>query len=274
MKYIFLDIDGTLFCHEQNCIPNSAMKAISIAKSNGHKLFLCTGRSLGETKNMLNLDVDGYVFCAGAVVYADKKRIFENLFNEIQINELIDICVEYNLGYCLDGDAGAYMSDYAKEFVGEMFFNGQYNDKNKELALCDLGFFNLDYRHKQDGIGKICVYGNSLDNYEELSKKIGKNFNITCTYMNHENSLFAAEITHLGVDKAKGMEVVLNYFNEDFSNTVGIGDSPNDVEMLKAANISVAMGNANLDVKQHADFVTTNTSDDGIYNAFKKIGII
>ena len=42
-KYIFLDIDGTLVDF-QGKLADSALKALKTAKSNGHKLFVCTGR--------------------------------------------------------------------------------------------------------------------------------------------------------------------------------------------------------------------------------------
>ena len=45
-KYVFLDIDGTLYSPQIGKIPDSAMDAIRQARANGSKVFLCTGRSL------------------------------------------------------------------------------------------------------------------------------------------------------------------------------------------------------------------------------------
>ena len=47
-KYIFLDVDGTLYSPKLGEIPESAMEAIRLAREEGHKIFLCTGRSLAE----------------------------------------------------------------------------------------------------------------------------------------------------------------------------------------------------------------------------------
>ena len=46
MKYIFLDIDGTLFSPELGGIPESTKIALKRARENGSKIFLCTGRCL------------------------------------------------------------------------------------------------------------------------------------------------------------------------------------------------------------------------------------
>ena len=46
-KIIFIDVDGTLTNYE-NQIPPSAVDAIKAARANGHKIYLCTGRSRAE----------------------------------------------------------------------------------------------------------------------------------------------------------------------------------------------------------------------------------
>lgn len=46
-KIIFMDVDGTLINYE-NHIPQSAIDAIRKARKNGHKVYICTGRSEAE----------------------------------------------------------------------------------------------------------------------------------------------------------------------------------------------------------------------------------
>jgi HAD superfamily hydrolase (TIGR01484 family) len=46
-KIIFIDVDGTLLDYE-NKLPQSAVKAIQQARANGHKVYICTGRSKAE----------------------------------------------------------------------------------------------------------------------------------------------------------------------------------------------------------------------------------
>ena len=55
---------------------------------------------------------------------------------------------------------------------------------------------------------------------------------------------------------------------------MAFGDGGNDISMLKAAGVGVAMGNASDDVKSHAAYVTTSASEDGIANALKHFGLV
>ena len=55
---------------------------------------------------------------------------------------------------------------------------------------------------------------------------------------------------------------------------MAFGDGGNDMSMLSAAGVGVAMGNALDKVKAEADYVTTNVDDDGIRNALLHFGII
>lgn len=56
--------------------------------------------------------------------------------------------------------------------------------------------------------------------------------------------------------------------------TVGIGDGPNDGEMLAETAVAIAMGNAADDLKAAADYVTADVDKDGLLKAFKWLQVI
>ena len=58
------------------------------------------------------------------------------------------------------------------------------------------------------------------------------------------------------------------------ADTVAVGDSNNDSEMLQCAGTSIAMGNAIEAIKDMADYVTTDVMEDGIWNALAWLGAI
>jgi hydroxymethylpyrimidine pyrophosphatase-like HAD family hydrolase len=60
----------------------------------------------------------------------------------------------------------------------------------------------------------------------------------------------------------------------DVSECMAFGDGGNDISILKAAGIGVAMCNAADDVKAAADYVTTHVDDNGIANALRHYGAI
>jgi len=55
---------------------------------------------------------------------------------------------------------------------------------------------------------------------------------------------------------------------------VAFGDAENDIEMLKAVQHPVAMGNAIPVLKEIAEFITTDNTDNGIINGLKHYGLI
>jgi hydroxymethylpyrimidine pyrophosphatase-like HAD family hydrolase len=55
---------------------------------------------------------------------------------------------------------------------------------------------------------------------------------------------------------------------------MAFGDGGNDISIIKAAGVGVAMGNAGDDVKFVADYITTSVDEDGIANALKHYGVI
>ena len=60
-KILLIDIDGTLVDYE-NCLPASAVGAIRKARANGHKVYLCSGRSKAENKQEIwDIGIDGYI---------------------------------------------------------------------------------------------------------------------------------------------------------------------------------------------------------------------
>ena len=79
-KYIFLDVDGTLLDTNTKEIPASAIEAIKLAQNNGHKVYLCSGRTILEMKPFLHLELDGYICAAGGQIHQDNQIIFDYTF--------------------------------------------------------------------------------------------------------------------------------------------------------------------------------------------------
>lgn len=59
--------------------------------------------------------------------------------------------------------------------------------------------------------------------------------------------------------------------NIDLNKTIVFGDEHNDISMFNVSKYSVAMGQANLEIKNAATFITLSNNDDGIYDFFEKI---
>ena len=82
------------------------------------------------------------------------------------------------------------------------------------------------------------------------------------------------DIVAKGIRKQKGIDEIIRHFGIGQEETMAFGDGGNDISMLRHAAIGVAMGNANDDVKETADYITTSVDEDGIQKALKHFGII
>ena len=82
------------------------------------------------------------------------------------------------------------------------------------------------------------------------------------------------DFTPRGVNKHSGLAVLAKELGLTRADFIGVGDGENDLEMLAFAGVGVAMGNADEEVKEVADYVTTDIDDDGIWNACKHFNLI
>ena len=273
-KYIFLDIDGTLYSPTTNETPESALRAIHKARENGHKIFLCTGRSLAEIVTYLEYDIDGYILAAGAKVYADRKCIFDSPIPKDELKYLKDMINHMGLGYGLEGNAGAYGNELGYEFLLKYFSlpNASHEEKvQNAMANC---IYPEEAAHEDDEIYKICVYSEDGHEFEHLEKTLHSQYILTHVIEDPIKKFYGAEITNKDINKGTGIEKVLEHFCADCSDAIGIGDSGNDIPMLSYCGTSIAMGNGSESVKAIADYVTKDILDDGIYHAFEHFGLI
>ena len=82
------------------------------------------------------------------------------------------------------------------------------------------------------------------------------------------------DITAKGADKGEGIRTLAAHLGLDIQNTIAFGDGGNDISMIKAAGIGIAMGNALESLKQEADYITTTVDDDGVLNALRHFGLV
>jgi HAD superfamily hydrolase (TIGR01484 family) len=77
------------------------------------------------------------------------------------------------------------------------------------------------------------------------------------------------DITAQNVDKGYGLLSIAFHQGIKIEDTMAFGDGGNDIPIIKRAGIGIAMGNANQDLKEIADYITSSVDDNGIYNALK-----
>ena len=88
-----------------------------------------------------------------------------------------------------------------------------------------------------------------------------------------EQALFG-DLSPAGITKANAIAMLLKHLGRDVEDTIAFGDAKIDISMFELCNYAVAMGNAGAETKEAADYITTDVNEDGIWNAFKHLGLI
>lgn len=78
------------------------------------------------------------------------------------------------------------------------------------------------------------------------------------------------EFSPKGVTKASGLMALADLLGVDRAATIAVGDADNDLEMLRAAGLGVAMGNANENARRAADVTVADNDHDGCAEAIDR----
>lgn len=270
-KLIFIDIDGTLFDHAKDAIPESAKNAILSAKSKGHKIFLSTGRPYADIdQEILNFPLDGMIVSCGAVVYVDNKPIYCKTYPQDDLITLVQFMLDNNIGFSLDGIHKNYLTEEAFNCLSSLMFKNNEDSELSRAMMAKNNCFPFEDMKEEDlkEVVKISIFTKNKESCEKLFQKIPESF-VGFMYKNNHLHLYNGEISIKGITKATGLKQITSYLNIPIEETIAIGDSLNDLDILQEAGLSICMGNGTDECKEIADFTTKHISDDGLAYALK-----
>lgn len=277
-KIIFLDVDGTLIDYEAK-LPASAAKAVDMARANGHKVYICTGCSKAEVLQRNLCDLDGMIGGNGAYVEDHDEVVMHQGLSKEDVKHIVDWCNERHLGFYLEANSGMYCNDYMLEQGPETmvkYAQGKGADlekaKKSSKAFMD-GFIHLQgedlYR---DDVNKISFI---LSSYQDhLDSKVEFPTLVANTWGGKGEVALYGDLGPTGITKRHAIEVLMKHLGADFKDTISFGDAKIDLSMFECCAYNVAMGNGGPEIKEAADYITTDVNDDGLYNAFKHLGLI
>lgn len=271
-KYVFLDVDGTLVDFKSR-VADSAVSALKQAQNNGHKMIIATGRQKSQIYPWLleKVQFDGIMASSGAYIEFDGKVIYENHPTKEKLSQVIDFFHEYKISYFLQSkDALIVEKQCFDDIIAYMRMRGSSESVIKSI------FENTVFTENP----KECTYAEKIAYYnapfglDGVRKALGDYFYVVGYSIGEASSAYHGEITFDGINKGVGIQKFLEAVGAPVSDSIAVGDSENDLEMIKYAGVGIAMGNGYDVVKQAADFVTTDINEDGLLNAFKTVGLI
>lgn len=235
-KIIALDIDGTIT--EDCTMPSEkTYKQISKLIKEGYNIVLITGRGYATIKEIYE-SCNMNTFCViynGAVVFnPSTKEVIRDV--KFPKNYLFDL-MENEEFKKLDCEVMIEQEDKVYSLTGYPWYKtqivGKFNDNLKDDIYC------------------VNIRVNDPNKHQIVEKIVNNSEHYRYRYWYYQGEVYCLNYT-----KKDGAETLLKHYNKTFEDLIFIGDSDNDLEILRAAKVGVAMKNATDNAKTCADQIT------------------
>jgi Cof subfamily protein (haloacid dehalogenase superfamily) len=254
-KIVFFDIDGTLLDHDKK-LPDKTKEAIIELKKNGTFVAIATGRAPFMFEGLRKeLGIDSYISFNGSYVVFENELIYKQPLHKHELEQLHTSAEQ--LGHpMLFMDEKTMKSSvmhhkYIEECMGSLKFPHPQLDPNfyhnREI------FQSLLFIEEKD----INLYQGQYSQFEFIRW--------------HR---YSVDILPFGGSKAEGIKKMIDRLGFNIQDVYAFGDGLNDMQMLQTVGTGVAMGNALEELKTHAQFVTKDVNEDGIWFGLKELNLI
>lgn len=273
-KIIFLDIDGTLTQPGCNEPPESALRAIRKTREKGNLVFLCTGRNYDMLSPLLRYGFDGVIASSGAYILCGEKLIYDCPMTEEEKKCVMELLQKNGIFRTVECVDGSYTDEGFKEFLAE---NAQAGGNSELLRWRRQIEASLNIRpmaeYKGQPVYKLVMMFRDEKQLEEPRRALGETFDF-CIQESDRYGFMNGELIKKEYNKGIALRKVCAYYGVSVEDSIAYGDSMNDLEMMEAAGISICMENGSRKLKELADDVCGTVSADGIYQSFKKYGLM
>jgi len=274
-RIAFLDVDGTILDHGQT-VAASTIEAVRTARAAGHLVYLSTGRSFADIHpDVRAIGFDGAITNGGAYAVSGSETILAEPMPEDAVEELLAWSADTGILLFLQANAGIYASDRVQRIVTDMIRRWRGHGQTDEPQTAPQRtprFHDLDDADRTR-IAKAVFLGEDSEAVDRARRDLGDRFHIVSGSMPLPGGS-NGEIGMLGTTKGSAITRMLEHLGMDAAQAIGIGDSWNDVEMFQVCGVGIAMGNADDALKDIADEVTTSVREDGVWQAFRRHGLI
>ena len=262
---LVLDVDGTLHNSHRE-ISDATKNALIEAQKRGKTIAIASGRSIAgirQTASAISLEeYGGYVIAYNGTTVINCKT-GECIYNQTLPADLI--APVYEEAAKLQVAIMAYR-DSAKEII---VAGGVTDYVAADAAASCVTIRETDQFVKELSfpINKIFVSGEP-DKMKEVERILQRKFGSVLNVFRSDP--YYVELLPKYTDKGVAVDKLVKYMDITKERVMCVGDSNNDLPMLRYAGMGVAMGNASDRIKEQADYVTDSNDDDGIVKVIEK----
>ena len=261
-----MDLDGTLL-NDAKEITQGNREALERTLGRGHGVIITTGRPLKSAlaqARRLGLDKPGCYTIAynGAMVYDWSKQ--DNVFTRaLEIPAVIRVFEKANA-------IGEHIQTY-DSFDVLVEKRGDDEALRRYCQMVSMTYRVIDNVHtdlKENPVKCLVINYEKKDGLLQMQQWIRENMPEMDCFFSCEQFL---EVVPKGMNKGEAVKMLCKLLDVEIENAVACGDAANDLAMLKAAGIGVAMINGSDEVKAVADYITTRDNNhDGVAEAADK----
>lgn len=260
-KAVFLDLDDTLLDTEKN-VSNENKEAIKYVKEKGGMVFIASGRSIEVTKKYKNLaEASNYIiYSNGAGIFdcdANDKLFSADIEKEI-VFKLYNFALENDIGIRIDTPYGRYINGEKYALKLDIVFK-----EDGEKIIIDNDILQISFLSENEEKRTKAI--------EFVNENIPKTVKIENIFKTgYENEFFAINLVNTNVSKGNAMSGLCKFLKINIEDVIAIGDGLNDISMIKMAGLGVAMENAESEVKEVADEITSTNLENGVAKILKE----
>lgn len=269
-KTVFLDFDGTYAHH--GVVPPAHIRAVAEAQRNGHRVLLCTGRPKALVAADHIAVFDGLVAAAGGYVEVDGEVLADRRFPAEVAARTIALLDENDAVYILEGPDAVYVGPGMKHRLTLLLTGDEHGPSFGEAADGILAPLQVSDDPASESFAKITCFDAAVAT-SWIGAQLAPEVAVVPSSIGSLGER-GGEFFLSGVDKSVGIAVVERRFGLDRADTIAIGDSHNDLEMVAYAGIGVAIEGGVPELLASADLIVPPPERNGLVTAFELLGLI
>jgi Cof subfamily protein (haloacid dehalogenase superfamily) len=264
-KLLVLDIDGTLV-NKQNAISDVDRMTLVEASISGIRVSLCTGRIISACTDILNfLGLKGpHIFFDGSLVY--DTALSQIIYLQSLSPEIVKIACEL----AREDNIPLDLFSFDRYFVTEKSWRTELRRKLFGIEASIEDFNTLWQREKIIRGGIIINTPEDEKRVREFERKISSSLYLSWSTIPNYPQHHFINVLLRGVSKGRAVEELAGYLGLSTDDVMAIGDGLNDIPLLAAAGLAVAMQNAPDALKAQADYITADVENCGVSAAIRR----